>query len=103
MYGPKPRGHWTQSLPQKPFRHLNPGSAYVISQEFTDYDESLHPTGEEWTYLTYNFVPYDDGLSLFVTISGEDEWHIRLQQREDEQGPIIDRLDAHITAKMPCA
>ncbi|HUH23549.1 MAG TPA: DUF3601 domain-containing protein [Brevundimonas sp.] len=99
MYGPKLRGHWTQSLKCEPFKHLKPGAAYVVARAFTDYDGTLHPAGEEWIHLGHNFLPYDDGLSLFVSMNGGDEWQIRLQWRDTEQGPIIDSLQTYIEAK----
>jgi hypothetical protein len=41
-------------------------------------------------------LPHDDGLSLFVSLDGDREWHIRLQWRDDQQGPLIDRLEDYI-------
>jgi len=52
--------------------------------------------GETWTFLGHNFLPHDDGLSLFVSLDGDREWHIRLQWRDDQQGPLIDRLEDYI-------
>jgi len=40
--------------------------------------------------------PYEDGLSLFVSIDGVSEWHIRLQWRPEQQGAIIDNLSHYV-------
>ncbi|WP_421731518.1 DUF3601 domain-containing protein [Brevundimonas sp.] len=96
MHGPKPAGHWTRLIPAEPYRLLRPGRAYIVTQAFTDYDESVHPVGERWVYLGSNFLPYDDGLSLFVSLDGSQEWHIRMQLRDEEQGPVVNDLDSYI-------
>jgi Domain of unknown function (DUF3601) len=65
-------------------------------KQFTDFDGKLHPVGESWTYLGKNFVPYHDGLSLFVSLDSKREWQIRLQWLPEGQGPIIDDLAAYV-------
>jgi hypothetical protein len=92
MYGPQPPGHWTASLKASPFQHLAPGMRYVVSEAFTDFDGDVHAPGENWTFLGHSFLPHDDGLSLFVSLSDQSEWHIRLQWRADEQALVIDQL-----------
>ena len=67
-----------------------------MARPFTDHDGDLHPAGESWTYLGHNFVPYHDGLSLFVSLDGAQEWHIRLRWRPEDQGPIIDGLGDYL-------
>jgi hypothetical protein len=84
-----------ETIGAAPFMHLQPGAKYVVIEPFTDFDRAVHPTGETWTYLTKNFVPYDDGLSLFVEIDGA-ERQIRLQWRAEEQGALIDALERHV-------
>lgn len=96
MFGPQPRGAWTAHRISGNFAHLRVGARYAVSVEFRDFDGRVHPTGEAWTYLGHAFLPYDDGLSLFISLDREQEWHIRLQWREDAQGPVIDALDEHI-------
>jgi len=98
MHGPEPRGHWTASRPQGAFKHLTPGERYDVFQAFTDYDGRTHPVGENWRFVGHNFLPQDDGLSLFVSLDDEREWHIRLQWRPDQQGALIDNLEGHIRA-----
>lgn len=81
----------------EPFKHLTPVQDYVVIRAFTDYDGGVHPVGERWTYRGKGFLPYDDGLSLFVVIDGADH-HIRMQWRDEEQGPIIETLTDHLVA-----
>jgi hypothetical protein len=96
MNGPQPRGFWTGANPQTAFKHLIPDARYAVLRDFNDYDGKVHVAGETWTFLGHNFLPHDDGLSLFVSLDGDREWHIRLQWRDDQQGPLIDRLEDYI-------
>jgi hypothetical protein len=98
MDGPEPPGRWTTSTPPRAFKHLVPGACYVVSETFTDYDGDVHPAGESWTFLGHGFAPYDDGLSLFVSLDGRSEWLIRLQWRPEAQGAIIDALERIVTS-----
>ncbi len=84
--------------PARPHGLLIPGRRYRVRKSFTDYDQDEHPSGESWVYLGFNFLPYDDGLSLFVSLDGEQEWHIRLQWRPEQQGLIIDNLVDYVVA-----
>ncbi len=77
------------------FKHLSPGAEFAVIVAFTDYDGGVHPVGERWTYRGKSFLPYDDGLSLFVSIGGIDR-QIRMQWRDEEQGTIIDALDRYL-------
>lgn len=95
MWGPFPSGQFAKAG-ANPFHHLEPGRRYAVALAFADFDGADHPVGESWTYLGYNFVPYDDGLSLFVSLDGTQEWQIRLCWRPDDQGPVIDALDTHV-------
>ena len=81
----------TQAWPSEPFKHLWPNRAYVVVQSFRDFDGTGHPPGESWIFIGSSFLPYDDGLSLFVVIDGQRR-QIRMQWRDDAQGPIIDKL-----------
>jgi len=88
----------TYTWPTEPFKHLVNGRQYAVIQTFRDFDNGEHAVGEVWTYIGSSFLPYDDGLSLFVEIDGK-ERQIRMQWRDDEQGPIIDHLQAYVAAK----
>lgn len=78
------------------FRHLLPEQRYRVVRAFTDHDRIVHPVGESWTFLRSTFLPYEDGLSLFVARDGGAEMQIRLQQRAEAEGAIIDALDRYV-------
>jgi hypothetical protein len=67
---------------------LWPQARYRVVTAFVDYDSIEHEVGERWTFLRKAFLPYEDGLSLFVEQNGQ-EVHIRLQSRNDAQGHIV--------------
>ena len=74
---------------------LIPGRNYRVVRAFTDYDGSLHPVGEQWRFVQKNFLPYEDGLSLFVEQDGQTV-QIRLQWRDEAQGQIIGRFSEYV-------
>jgi hypothetical protein len=63
---------------------------------FRDFDGDEHPIGETWFFVGYNFLPYDDGLSLFVSIDGRQEWQIRMRCTPEDQGQIVNSLDHYV-------
>jgi hypothetical protein len=67
-----------------------------VVKAFCDFDGDEHPEGESWLYLGDSFLPYDDGLSLFVSIDGQREWHIRMRWTPEDQGPIIDSIQKYV-------
>lgn len=100
MYGPMPRGTWMRG-PGEGFGGLRPGARYRVVQAFVDFDRVTHPVGETWTFLGHNFLPYDAGLSLFVSLDGEHEWHIRMQDDPEQQSAIIADLARHVAELAP--
>jgi uncharacterized protein DUF3601 len=68
---------------------LIPGKTYQVVRAFEDYDGAIHPIGEQWRFVGKNFLPYEDGLTLIIERNGPDR-SIRLQWRDETQGPIID-------------
>jgi hypothetical protein len=70
------------------------GREYMIVRSFNDYDGALRSAGERWVFKGYDFLPYDDGLTLF-TDPGP---NVRLQWRPETQGDIIDNLGDYIRA-----
>lgn len=103
MDGPRDRGHWTGAGSLSP-RHafLEAGRRYRVTKTFADFDGDTHPAGEEWTFLGSSFLPYDDGLSLFVTLDGVREWQIRMQWRAEAQAEVLDALPAYLVeARLP--
>jgi hypothetical protein len=93
-----PKGTYTDRGIGGSYEHLLPGKRYRVVKEFKDFDRDLHPVGEEWVFLGTAFLPYDDGRSLFVSVDGEREWHIRMQDREEEQRGILDDLQNYVVA-----
>jgi hypothetical protein len=61
-----------------------------------DFDGDTHSRGEEWTFLGASFLPHEDGLSLFVSLDGSREWHIRMQWRDEAQGAVLDALSRYL-------
>jgi len=64
---------------------------YRVVATFVDYDGITHPIGESWRFLSHNFLPYEDGLTLNIERGGK-EGSIRLQWRDEAQGKIIDEF-----------
>ena len=74
---------------------LVPGKTYRVVKPFVDYDGFTHPVGEQWLYAENSFLPYEDGLTLKVEVEGK-LTGIRLQWRDDRQGPIIDNFSTYV-------
>ena len=85
------------TTPKQPFdaSRLVPNQLYRVIVPFTDYDGRVHSVGEEWRFIEKNFVPYDDGLSLFVEQNGQ-RVQIRMQWRDEAQGQIIDHFSDYV-------
>ena len=75
---------------------LEAGRRYRVLREFADFDGDAHYPGEEWAFLGASFLPHDDGLSLFVSLDGVQEWQIRMQWRAEAQGAVLDTLRAYV-------
>jgi len=100
-FGPKAIGTWSgPKAPNGGADHdfLRAGKRYTVIKKFADYDHHTHAVDESWMFLGYSFLPYDDGMSFFVSLDGKQEWHIRLQWRPEEQGPVLDNLSEYIRA-----
>ena len=98
-FGAKPKGSWSgHKAPNCGASHefLRTGKRYNVVKEFMDYDRHIHPQGEQWSFLGYSFLPYDDGMSFFVSFDDQQEWHVRLQWRPEEQGHVLDNLAEYI-------
>ena len=74
---------------------LTPGKTYHVIAGFEDYDGMIHPVGERWRFVGKNFLPYEDGLTLRIEQNGR-EISIRLQWRDETQGPIIDDFSDYV-------
>ena len=97
MFGWLRRRRPAAAEPATAFAHLVPGTRYHVVRAFLDYDQVGHPVGECWTYLRHGFLPYEDGLTLFVAMPDRKERWIRLQWRPERQGAIIDALDSYLS------
>ncbi|MGC9367656.1 MAG: DUF3601 domain-containing protein [bacterium] len=99
MFGPKPKGTWSNLKGKncgKQYQFLISGIRYRVIEEFYDYDHHLHPVDEVWTFLGYSFLPYEDGLSWFVSMDGVQEWHIRMKCTGEEQSEIVNSLKKYL-------
>jgi hypothetical protein len=84
------KAHW------RDFKHLRIGSRYRVVKAFTDFDGDEHPVGETWRFEGHSFLPYDYGLSLFVSANGVGLRHIRMRWTPEDQGQIIDALETYV-------
>lgn len=90
--GGSPKGTYSDRGVGHSYAHMESGVRYRVKKEFIDFDRQVHPVGETWWYVGTAFLPYDDGRSIFVSLDNDREWHIRMQDRPEEQGPILDKL-----------
>ena len=74
---------------------LTPGQTYSVIVAFEDYDGVNHPVGERWRFVEQHFLPYEDGLSLFVEKDGR-LTSFRLQWRAETQGQTIDKFSEFV-------
>ena len=76
MFGPMPRGQWAADWNDTGIGvgGLARGRRYRVIKAFRDFDGDEHPLDETWLFLGDSFLPYEDGLSLFVSIDGIHEW-----------------------------
>ncbi|MBX3529887.1 MAG: DUF3601 domain-containing protein [Rhizobiaceae bacterium] len=92
-----PEGRQSKVYPHlRDFQHLVIGRRYRVVMSFTDYDRGEHPVGEEWIFEGHSFLPYDDGLSLFVAYDDGRTQQIRMRWAPEDQGPVIDGLRNYI-------
>lgn len=76
---------------------LVPGRRYQVVVAFQDYDGTVHPVGESWRFVSKDFLPYEDGLTLNVEQDGQPA-SIRLQWRTEAQGQLIDAFSDFVRA-----
>lgn len=63
------------------------GRTYRVTTAFDDFDGVTHPVGETWRFVSHDFLPYEDGLTLYIEREGR-PGAIRLQWRAEAQGHI---------------
>lgn len=67
---------------------LSSGRTYRVVTAFVDYDGLPHSIGETWRFVSKEFLPYEDGLTLHVERDGKNG-AFRLQWRAETQARII--------------
>jgi hypothetical protein len=67
-----------------------------VARAFVDFDGGTHAVDESWWYNGASYSAYHEGLSLFVSLDGDQEWHLRLSDRPEDQGPIIAALAEYL-------
>lgn len=72
-----------------------PDRTYRVIKPFSDFDGCLHNIGESWVYTDKNFLPYDDGLTLYVKEHGQ-ERTFRMQWRDEAQGDVISNFSEYV-------
>jgi len=95
MIGPERLGFWSGGALRE-HGVLRAGKLYRVVRPFTDFDGHVHAVGEQWAFLGAALVPYHDGLSLFVSPDGLNEWHIRMRWANDAQGRVIDAFGEYV-------
>ncbi len=98
MHTTQSKGFWSNRTEiKRQYGILVPGHTYRVVKPFQDFDRHSHLPDETWIFLGYSFLPYDDGLSLFVSsLDGEQEWSIRMQLRAEEQQDIMQCFDKYV-------
>lgn len=97
MQGPYEKGTFSKVDTRTEWeRDLLRGQRYRVVKSFRDFDGFVHPVGEKWQFLGSNFVPYDDGLSVFVADDDGAEWHMRLCWRACDQLDICENFNAYV-------
>ena len=84
-----------RSYLNKEYDHLKAGRKYSIAMSFRDYDNNPYEEGNVIEFIGSNFVPYEDGLSLFC-IYKDREKQIRLQVRPEAQQEIAHNLQQYL-------
>lgn len=86
-----------RSYLNKEYNHLKAGKRYSIVKSFSDYDNYLYEEGNVIEFIGSNFVPYEDGLSLFC-IYKDREQQITLQVRPEAQQEIAHNLQQYLVS-----
>lgn len=78
--------------------NLTPGKKYKVVKPFTDHDKHVHEPGQTWTFVETNFLPYEDGLTVHLTLDGNPNKVLlfRLQWRREEQADIIEHFRDYV-------
>lgn len=75
------------------YEHLKPGQQYRVATTLTDFDGTVWREGFVFRYQTYNYFPYDEGLTLY-----HDQGSIRLCGLLGEQRDVMHQLHRFFVA-----
>ena len=78
------------------YGHLVPDGSYTVVMPFTDYDGVRHSSGERWTFIRHDYLPYEDGLTLYLRAPDGRETQMRMQNRPEAQGAILDNFERYL-------
>jgi hypothetical protein len=82
------------------------GKSYEVLEAFRDYDGLGIAAGTRFTVTAIAFLPYEDGLTLTCdfapTGTAPRPSVLRLQDRPETQGPIIDPAGRFIAQAKAC-
>lgn len=74
---------------------MMPGKSYRVLKAFTDFDGLFHDVGERWIFTGKNFLPYEDGLTLYTEKEGR-QGTFRMQWRDEAQGDVISSFSDYV-------
>jgi len=77
-----------------------PGQIYHITKAFSDFDKYVHDIGESWIFVNKSFLPYDDGLTIFIEQNGSRR-SFRMQARPEEQDEIVSNFSNYVEEEIP--
>jgi hypothetical protein len=81
-----PDGKWHE--------YLTAGKRYRVIQQFVDSDRGLHLPGDQWLFLGYSIVVYDDVEIFFVSVDGAGE--LSVEFHGGNQVEILTHLDKYL-------
>ena len=78
------------------YGHLVASGSYTVVKPFTDYDGVRHLSGERWTFIRHDYLPYEDGLTLYLRALDGRETQMRMQNRPEAQGAILGNFERYL-------
>jgi hypothetical protein len=77
--------------------HLVCDCRYRVVKAFVDADGTLHPVGEEWTYIDRKFSRFEDEYIVSVRFASGLAGSFGLICEEDKQYAIVRHFDEYVT------
>ncbi len=75
--------------------NLEKGKKYAVIKPFIDFDKIQHTVGEIWLYDRKEFLPYSDGLTIYVFVKGKIV-SFRFQDDENQQKEILNNFQDYM-------